>query len=297
MRAAPLIVAIGLVGGCAFFPPLPVRDAIARIDAPAIDEPSGLVESRRHPGVFWTHNDSGDVPRVFAIDGAGRLIAEFAVEGARHRDWEDITADDAGNLYIGDIGNNFNRRRDLVVYRIPEPDPHGAARTARVDLALPFRYADQEGFPQWGRWNFDAEALFWMDGALYILTKHRSDRRTQLYRLPVTPASGQAVLEPIAQFELGETHALFFSFEGNVTGADLHRNGRVLAILTYTAVFLFGRDADGETAFREIRRIDLDSHRTRMVEGIAWDGDDLILVSEQRNLFRIPNALSVEGDR
>lgn len=297
MRAARLMIAIGLLAGCAFFPPLPARDAVARIASPEIRESSGLVKSRRHPDVFWTHNDSGDTPRLFAITASGELIAEFAVEDARHRDWEDIAADEAGNLYVGDIGNNLNTRRDLVVYRIPEPDPFGEERSVRADLALPFRYADQKGFPQWGRWNFDAEALFWMDGALHILTKHRSDRRTQLYRLPVTPEPDEAVLEPIASFDLGEAHRLYFSAAGNVTGADLHSNGRLLAVLTYRAVFLFVRDTDGDAPFREVRRIDLDARRTRMAESIAWDGDDLIFGNEQRYLFRIPNAHTVEGDR
>ena len=297
MRAARLMIGIGLLAGCAFIPPLPTRDAVARIASPEICESSGLVKSRRHPGVFWTHNDSGDTPRLFAITASGELIAEFAVEDARHRDWEDITADEAGNLYVGDIGNNLNARRDLVVYRIPEPDPFGEERSVRADLALPFRYADQKGFPQWGRWNFDAEALFWMDGALHILTKHRSDRKTQLYRLPVTPALDEAVLEPIASFDLGEAHRLYFSSTGNVTGADLHANGQLLAVLTYHAVFLFVRDTDGDAPFREIRRIDLDARRTRMVESIAWDGDDVIFGNEQRYLFRIPTAHTVAGDR
>jgi hypothetical protein len=297
MRIAPLLVVVALLPACAFIPPLPAPEPNDRIASPEIRESSGLVKSRHHPGVFWTHNDSGDEPRIFAITARGDLIAQFAVEGARNRDWEDITADDAGNLYVGDIGNNRNRRRDLVVYRIPEPDPFAAARSVRADLALPFRYADQKGFPQWRRWNFDAEALFWMDGALYILTKHRSDRRTQLYRLPVTPAPDAVVLEPIAHFELGAPRCLYFSATGNVTGADLHANGRVLAVLTYRAVFLFARDTDGGASFRSIRRIGLASRRTRMAESVAWDGDDLIVGNEQRYLFRIPDPLGDGIDR
>ena len=69
---------------------------------------------------------------VVAINALGRLIAEFPVEGATNEDWEDITIDDAGNLYIGDIGNNKNERDDLRVYRVPEPDPFAGPRTART---------------------------------------------------------------------------------------------------------------------------------------------------------------------
>ncbi|MDH3214490.1 MAG: hypothetical protein OEM05_18590 [Myxococcales bacterium] len=185
----------------------------------------------------------------------------------------------------------------LVVYRIPEPDLLAAARSVRADLALPFRCADQKGFPQWRRWNFDAEALFWMDGAPYILTKHRSDRRTPLYRLPVTPAPDATVFEPIAHFELGAPRCPYFSSTGNVTSADLHANGRVLAVLTYRAVFLFARDTDGDASFRSTRRSELESRRTRMAESVTWDGDDVIFGNEQRYRFRIPDPLVDEIDR
>ena len=34
-----------------------------------VRESSGLAVSRAYPGVFWTHNDSGDRPRLYALDG------------------------------------------------------------------------------------------------------------------------------------------------------------------------------------------------------------------------------------
>ena len=265
------------------------------MESDEIRESSGLVKSRTYPGVFWTHNDSGDSPRIFAISAEGELVAEVAVEDADHLDWEDIAVDDSGHLYVGDFGNNLNMRRDLVVYRIAEPDPYAGGATARADLSLPYRYADQESFPQWGAWNFDAEALFWMDGALFIFTKHRSDQRTRLYRLPAVPGSGEAVLEPVASFDLDGCPCPF-DFLGNVTGADLHRDGDLLALLTYRALFLFGRDGDGDRPFRQLRSIQFRTRRTRQVESVAWDGDELIFGNEQRYLFRIPNPLEYEYD-
>src|SRR5688572_17177306 len=38
-------------------------------------ETSGIVASRLHPGVLYAHNDSGDVPRVIAVDSHGALLA------------------------------------------------------------------------------------------------------------------------------------------------------------------------------------------------------------------------------
>ncbi len=283
------------LGACVLFPPwfepaLEGEWAVRRIAAPALAEPSGLVASPVHPGVFWTHNDSGDAPRLFAIDADGALVGEFRVEGAAHRDWEDIAADDAGHLYVGDFGNNANARRDLVVYRVAEPDPYAAQGVARVDRVLRFRYADQSAYPPAQRRNFDAEALFWMDGALYLFTKHRSDANTTLYRLPVSETAEERALEPIAHFALpaqGHMH--------ETTGADLQRaQGGLLALLTYGAIHLFECEPDAALPFRPVHRIDLDLRRTGQVESIAWDGDALLFGNERRALFRIPDPLSIE---
>jgi hypothetical protein len=228
--------------------------------------------------VFWTHNDSGGDPVIFAVTAGCRLIARFSVLNADNDDWEAITADSAGNLYLGDIGNNWNSRRDLVVYRVPEPDPYSRKRTVRSDLALHFAYGDQRSFSVVGNWNYDAEALFWMDGAVYILTKHRADHRTTLYRLPPTGQVGKAILEPAAALDL------HFTLAGNATGASLYPEVGGLAVLTYRTIYLFGRTGDVE--FTALGQIDLRKYRVKQVEGIAWDGDDLLFVDEKRGLFR-----------
>src|ERR687890_1007828 len=100
---------------------------IATLEDRSIDESSGIVASRRNPGLFWTHNDSGDGPLVYAFDRAGRSRGAWRVEGAQARDWEDIAAGrgpEPGRayLYAGDIGDNEERREFVTVYRFPEPE-------------------------------------------------------------------------------------------------------------------------------------------------------------------------------
>jgi hypothetical protein len=306
-------VVLGAVAGatsllsCAYTPWKPDAElgsawAVHHIEAEAIAESSGLVASRNHPGVFWTHNDSGDVPRLFAIDASGALLSEFRVAGATHRDWEDIAADDAGHLFVGDFGNNANDRRDLVIYRIPEPDPSAETRVARVDRALHFRFADQQAYPDPERRNFDVEALFWMDGALYFFTKHRSNAATKLYRLSIESSGAESELEPLARHPLPDERSAHM-----VTAADYQLvDGGLLALLTYRAIHLFERekvpempDAPGvpdapDVAFREIHRIELVPRRVGQTESLAWDGDALLFGNEQRALFRIPDPLAIE---
>ena len=87
-----------------------------------LPEASGIVKSRRHPGIFWVHNDSGNPPALFAIRRDGTVVREFRLE-VPNVDWEDIAIDDEGHLYLGDIGNNGGLLALRAVYRIDEPDP------------------------------------------------------------------------------------------------------------------------------------------------------------------------------
>ena len=114
------VLTIGLHPGCSALSTSD-SDAYGRYARGPITEPSGLVASQSQSDVFWTHNDSGDAARIFAVTGRGALLAEFQVNGAEATDWEAIATDDQGRLYVADFGNNLNRRRDLVIYVMAEP--------------------------------------------------------------------------------------------------------------------------------------------------------------------------------
>src|SRR5205085_3619918 len=55
-----------------------------------LTEISGVAASRRYPGVYWTHNDSGGKPEVFAFTLDGTDLGSYALTGASAVDWEDI---------------------------------------------------------------------------------------------------------------------------------------------------------------------------------------------------------------
>src|SRR6266566_1484018 len=60
------------------------------LHSPRVKESSGIAASRAHPGVLWTHNDSGDDAYVYATDLAGADRGVVRIRGARAVDWEDI---------------------------------------------------------------------------------------------------------------------------------------------------------------------------------------------------------------
>lgn len=194
-------------------------------------ESSGLVESRRRPGVFWTHNDSGGDPVLFSVDAAGRLLGRVAVAGARNSDWEDLAAGPcpAGTcLYVADTGDNEADRRDVELYRVPEPEP-GAAATAPAER-MTLRYPDH---PR------DSEAMFVLpDGRIFLVTKGRRDP-VELFRVPVPFRAGARVmLQRVAGLSTTEPGRL-----EQVTGAAASPDGSRVVVRTYTGLYFF-RTAD-----------------------------------------------------
>jgi hypothetical protein len=55
-----------------------------------IDESSGLGTSSYGDGIVYTHNDSGDTARFFAVNSSGATVAIYTLKGATAHDWEDM---------------------------------------------------------------------------------------------------------------------------------------------------------------------------------------------------------------
>jgi len=90
-----------------------------------ISESSGVACSRRAPGVFWTHNDSGDEARLYAFDKRGRTLGACTLKGVLAFDWEDIASfslEGQHYLLVGDVGNNGRAAGVHMLYLIHEPN-------------------------------------------------------------------------------------------------------------------------------------------------------------------------------
>jgi len=242
-----------------------------RLDDPEIREASGIVKSRRHPGIFWVHNDSGNPPALFAVRADGRLVRSYRV-GAPNVDWEDIAADDEGHLFIGEIGNNDNRLPFRAIYRLDEPDPSRAGEgPIRVGLASYYTFPKDR--------RFDAESLFVDQGKAYLVAKRSDGRPAELFRVPLDPPA--SLLRPA----LPESVGVLPGCVEPATGADLSADGRRLAVVTNSAARVYTREAEGGWALAATVPF-----LARDVEAICWDGPDLVLAGEDRSIYRIAEA-------
>ena len=164
---------------------------------------------------LWTLNDSGNGALIFKLDNIGNELNSFRMANTINSDWESL-ASDAHFLYIGDIGNNFNRRRKLTIYRIAWEDIEKPEPSAQ---RITFIYADRRsGLPM--SHDFDAEAIAIHGNEIWLFTKNRGDRNSNLYRFPKLPG----------HYRPKTTQVL--PVNSLVTAADIHPKTRQLVLIS-----------------------------------------------------------------
>ncbi len=186
-----------------------------------LNENSGIITQSKNSA--WIHNDSGDGPIIYKIDSNGIQQDSIYLNGVTAIDFEDITQDLFGNIFIGDIGNNNHNRTNLVVYKIP--NPNSISGSAVTPEEIHFSYSDQTQFPDPNQ-NSDCEALFHYNNHLYLISKNwGSSGYSKLYELP--DSAGSYVAQLIDSFA-----------SPMVTAADYHPSGK-LAVLSMDRVTVF----------------------------------------------------------
>jgi len=167
-----------------------------------------------------SHNDSGNEPLLFELDTVSLSVTRtVTITNAENIDWEDITHDDQ-YIYLGDIGNNLGTRSNLVIYRIAKQEYNQSQSV--VAERIQYNYEDQTDFTNQGNSDWDAEAVFVLDGQLIILTKQWNSLGTVAYSLPNMP--GNHVVRRVGEFEIN----------GLVTGASIDRDTGELFILGHS---------------------------------------------------------------
>ena len=109
-------VALPFLLGAAAAPPGDQGREVFRFQDPAIVEASGLVVQ---DGLFLTTNDSGDTGLVFAVDPDTGRTAGVTTWASQPEDVEALVPAGAGEVWVGDIGDNAKERQSIRVTRIP----------------------------------------------------------------------------------------------------------------------------------------------------------------------------------
>jgi hypothetical protein len=222
----------------------------------------------------WFIEDHGNEDILYQVNFEGDLIKEFKVKNATNEDWEDLTTDQKGNIYISDTGNNENKRKNLVIYKLPnpenEPGDHIDAEKIHIE------YPDQNKFPpKKDDLIYDAEALFHYKNSLYIVTKNRTipfNGKTHIYKVPDTP--GHYTAELIASFTPCDTARVC-----QVTSATISPDNKKLVLLGYGFIWVYS-DFEGDD-FLNGKLQTIDTGATTQLESICFKNEKTLLLSDE----------------
>ena len=236
-----------------------------------ITESSGLAASAVHKGVVYTHNDSGGVPKIYALGPSGQVVAVLTLAGAGARDWEAMAIGRDGRgrpaIFVADIGDNLGGAWPYVtVYRVPEP----ARLRSQTLQAVRFRMKYEDG-PR----NAETMMINPRTNRLYIASK----------------LFGGKVYEAPARLRTGGFNVLRKAGDAPPIATDgaFAPDGRTCVIRTYFGARLYSVGADGRPG-ETIKSLDL----PRQVQGESVtytpDGRSLLVGSEGTNqpVYRIP---------
>ena len=209
----------------------------------SLRESSGVAVSRRQEGVLWSHNDSDNENRLYAINLQGVELATFRVKNAENRDWDDIAIgpcprQNGDCLYIADTGDNLHRRETVSIYVIPEPvissEERGTLRDTEHIQQIDFRYEDG---PQ------DVEAMaVGPRGEILLVTKGRTApiRAYVISRLQLLAGP-----ETIARSKIDPGIQRLRMLGRWVTGGAMSPSGKRVVLRTYTELFFYTYDESG----------------------------------------------------
>jgi len=227
-------------------PPKP----LGQVDSAQINEASGLSTSRINNEIFYTHNDSGDSARLFALDRSAHLVAILNLSGISAIDYEDMAigpgpVPDTNYIYLGDIGDNDARRKSITVYRFTEPrialdeippptdEKPNTPKTITIDEidSLQLRYED-------GPRNAEALMVDPLTGDLFIATKQIGTTTIYVARSDTLKPDTTITLHPIATVQLGGLHM--------ITAGDISPDGTLIALRSYSTAVAWTRNVSDE---------------------------------------------------
>ncbi|WP_163408334.1 SdiA-regulated domain-containing protein [Flavobacterium ajazii] len=224
---------------------------------------------------LYTLEDSGNKNAIYAINSQGKLAKTITISNAKNVDWEDITKDKSGNIYIGDFGNNDNERRDLCIYKVNKNQLN--KETALAEYKISFSYPEQKEFPPKKRELFyDVESFFEQNGYFYLFTKNRSkgfDGTVFIYK--IKNASGTQKAVKIGEFKTcnNYNHCV-------LTSATISPDGKKVALLSHDKIVLL-KGFKGDL-FHKGSQTEVNLNHFSQKEATVFKDNNTLLIADEK---------------
>lgn len=240
-----------------------------------LKEVSGIVLSH-DKNTIWAIEDQGNKNVVYGLDMQGKLVTDVLVDNAENNDWEDITKDTQGNIYLGDFGNNDNNRQNLAILKLDLKDT--TQKTTKAVQTTKFHYEGQTEFPpKKSNWLYDCEAFIEMDGNFYLFTKNRSkgfDGTFLVFQVPNKEGDFEAKL--IGKLKLDGKYG-----DAAITSAAISSTKDKIVLLTHKNIHVLSGFTAGNFNTSKIEKIPLNHNSQK--EAVVFLDDNTLLIADEKD--------------
>ena len=237
-----------------------------------LNEVSGI-EITLNSEIIWMVNDSGNKPILYGVNKNGHIVKQIKIK-EKNRDWEDLTTDPQGNIYIGNFGNNDNDSENLSVLKISK-DSLNANLDSITPEIISFRYPEQIKYPpKKSKRHFDCESFFFYKDSLYLFTKSRYSKeygKTNLYQLPSKKGTYKA--KYLSTFNTCENHECW------VTSVDINEAGNKIALLTENIVYLFSEFKNTDFFNSNVKQFSF--QHSSQKESVCFKNDSTLYIADE----------------
>jgi hypothetical protein len=239
-----------------------------------LKEVSGIIYFPENT-TLWALEDSGNANKIYGLNAQGEIAKTVTITNATNVDWEDITKDKAGNLYIGDFGNNDNIRKDLCIYKVDKSAL--GKENATSSYKISFAYPEQKDFPpKKSEMFYDVEGFFEFNNNFYLFTKNRSknfDGTASIYKIPNAAGKQKATLVGTFKTCSNYNHCA-------ITSAAISPDAKKVVILCHDKIILFqGFQGDN---FLKGTQTEIDLGHFSQKEAVAFKDNKTLFIADEK---------------
>ncbi len=237
----------------------------AYIHGKSLDEISGMTNANS-TGQYWGLSDSGFAPKIHRFNDRGEVLQAVTLDGASNRDFEAMTRDANGYMYISDTGDNGLAQGSYQIYQISADIPDGVSATKAVQID--FTYEDNK--PR------NCEAIFSFEGKLVLITKQENyGVAPEVFTMDIPDGGGSSRAKLVGRMKMS----------GSVTDVAYSQQRKLVAVLTYHGV-AFYNFVTPQDLLTKPKHYAYGSFAK--CEAICFDNEAVVLTNENQAIWKRP---------
>ena len=223
-------------------------------------EEASAAETIPQSDLIWTIEDSGNDSKLYGLNTKGNIIRDITIANASNIDWEDLTSDKLGNLYIGDFGNNNEKRNIFRILKVKHADLNkDTAQAEIIEFTLPKKQDSK-----------DFEAFFILKNSFYIISKET--KKFVVLKVPNQIGRHKAIIR--SDYNLDGK-------KNKITSADISDDGKTIILLNHDKLWEISEFKSDDFFSGNVRELSFDHSSQK--EGICFKNNTEVYITDEWN--------------